>query len=513
MFVFLQEHIRIHTGDKPFECNYCHKRFSHSGSYSSHMTSKKCQSSSALGIGDRFKVQSPHLGESSPQNSEVTTNVIKQEHNVQSQHTFANQLSNNEESDDESRENRVDVTSSQSPVQGPNLQSLLFPPGNVLASGLNPYILSSSLSSMTQMLQKTDNRLGPASLPGLQSSSSPASLLSSLPKPPSEAHRRPAMTDALQENLGKLTGANLLGQEADNLRLILESVNLAVTRRLLEDNLLRWGGMLPGQGWGERLGGSRHNSCDSDGNMSDTDTESFYLDDKSEAMDTSASGGEKKSRVRSLISDEQLSVLKSYYNVNQMPRREELMQIAEAIGHPYKVVKVWFQNSRAKDRREGKLSQPSSVVKYPTPPPSTASSQLVISPVASPVPGIKREPRELPLDLTTRCQLSPSVTPPPLVVAEDRDDKQSPAITAARAETIARENFEQLIREKLISLVPDVEIARTQPKKTEEAEEERGVYNCDQCDKTFTKKSSITRHKYEHSGGFLLTHTYNFIGD
>merc|ERR1711940_508385 len=120
------------------------------------------------------------------------------------------------------------------------------------------------------------------------------------------------MTDALLENLGKLTGANLLGQEADNLRLILESVNLAVTRRLLEDNLLRWGGLLPGQGWGERLGGSRHNSCDSNGNMSDTDTESFYLDDKSESLDTSAS---KKSRVRSLISDEQLSVLKSYYSV------------------------------------------------------------------------------------------------------------------------------------------------------------------------------------------------------
>merc|ERR1719420_1950167 len=25
------------------------------------------------------------------------------------------------------------------------------------------------------------------------------------------------------------------------------------------------------------------------------------------------------------------------------------------------------------------------------------------------------------------------------------------------------------------------------------------IYSCDQCDKTFTKKSSITRHKYEHS--------------
>ena len=281
---------------------------------------------------------------------------------------------------------------------------LLFPP----AVGLNPYVLSSSIAGMNHLIQKTDPENSPDN--SILDNLSHSTLF-----PPSSSketqEKRPGINESLLGNFGQ---NSMNGQDILNLRLLLESVNKAVTRSLLEDNLLRWNGLFKPPQWDSAdqspspnpAPTSRHNSYDSDG-CSD-DESPFSMNEPQEIIERSEmSVMEKKSRVRSIISEEQLTVLRSCYQINPMPRREELQQIADVIGHPYKVVKVWFQNSRARDRREGKLlplpppsssphvtaspayhtlPAPPPLSKYPTPPPSIACLQQYFSPSTSPVP-------------------------------------------------------------------------------------------------------------------------------
>ena len=40
--------------------------------------------------------------------------------------------------------------------------------------------------------------------------------------------------------------------------------------------------------------------------------------------------------------------------------------------------------------------------------------------------------------------------------------------------------------------------------KAHKLDDAEGLYACDQCDKMFSKQSSLARHKYEHSGKYLV---------
>ena len=61
---------------------------------------------------------------------------------------------------------------------------------------------------------------------------------------------------------------------------------------------------------------------------------------------------EKKPRVRTVLSEQQVNTLTFYYKQDPRPTTQVKEKIAEETALPKKVISVWFQNRRCKDKKK-----------------------------------------------------------------------------------------------------------------------------------------------------------------